>query len=172
MNGPYKQLKSQKDIQIFSRDNGKDGQSVLGIGTIPFNIDKITEILLDEKQRTNFDDMLEKGTIINQYDPMTFQIYITFKRFLILSPRDFVMCGAFVKFDDGTYVFPTYSIDHPDYPEVKNYIRVLLHIGGWVLKPIDDNNTLCYYYNRADMKGTIPDFIIKQGVSKQTLLID
>ena len=75
---------------MYVRDNGKNGQSVLGIGEIPFSMEKILEILLDEKQRTNFDDMLEEGRIIKRLENMTFLVHITFKRFLILSPRDFV----------------------------------------------------------------------------------
>ena len=51
INGPYKQLKSQKKISIYVRDNGKDGQSVLGIGEIPFSIERILEVLVDEKTK-------------------------------------------------------------------------------------------------------------------------
>lgn len=91
MYGPYNRLKAQKDIDIFTRDNGKDGQSVLGVGEIPFGIDEVAEILLDDKQRKNFDEMLDEGTIMNEYDHMTFVIYITFKRIMILSPRDFML---------------------------------------------------------------------------------
>lgn len=91
INGPYKKYKPQKKIGIYVRDNDKgQGQSVLGIGEIPFNIQKVADILLDESQRKNFDDLLQEGTILNQYDPWTFVIYITFKRVLILSPRDFL----------------------------------------------------------------------------------
>ena len=50
-------------------------------------------------------------------------------------------------------MLPVYSIEYPDVPETKKYIRAQLHIGGWLLKSIDENNTLAYYYNRADMKG-------------------
>ena len=151
--GPYKQLKSQKKIDIFTRDNGKEGQSVLGIGEIPFSIEKICEVLLDEKQRKNFDDMMEDGFILKRLENLTFLIYVTFKRFLILSPRDFVLCGCLVKFNDGTIILPSYSVELPEKPEDKKFVRAHLHIGGWILKKIDDNNTLVYYYNRADMKG-------------------
>lgn len=89
INGPFDRLKPSKGIDIFTRDNGKDGQSVLGVGEIPFNIDKIADVLIDETQRKNFDDMLDEGVILNEYDHMTFVIYITFKKVLILSPRDF-----------------------------------------------------------------------------------
>jgi hypothetical protein len=90
IDGPYKQLKSQKKIDIYTRDNGKEGQSVLGVGVIPFSIEKILEVLVDEQQRKNFDEMLEEGIIEKRLEHMTFLIYITFKRILILSPRDFI----------------------------------------------------------------------------------
>lgn len=76
-----------------------------------------------------------------------------------------------VKFADGTVVFPTFSIDREDRPETKKFVRAQLHIGGWVMRPIDDNNTLVYYYNRADMKGSLPAWVMKQGASMQALLI-
>lgn len=42
VNGEYNRLKSQKDIDIFTRDNPGDmGQSVLGVGQIPFSIEKV-----------------------------------------------------------------------------------------------------------------------------------
>ena len=50
-------------------------------------------------------------------------------------------------------------------------MRADLHIGGWILVPTDDNNTMAYYYNRADMKGSIPAFIMKQGASIQALMM-
>lgn len=81
------------------------------------------------------------------------------------------MLGSFVKFKDGTYVFPTASIDREDKPETKKFIRAQLFMGGWVLKPIDENRTMAYLYNRADMKGSIPAFIMKQGASMQAVLI-
>lgn len=171
MDGPYVRLKTQNQIEMFTRDNGKDGQSVLGVGTIPFSIDDVANVLLDDSQRKEFDEMLDQGTILNQYDPMTFVIYITFKRVLILSPRDFLLCGAFVKFKDGTYIFPTISIDRDDRPETKEFIRAKLHIGGWVLQPMGPDKTIAYYYNRADMKGSIPAFIMKQGASMQAQMV-
>lgn len=89
INGTYDRLKPSKGIDIFTRDNGKDGQSVLGVGEIPFNVEKIAEVLADETQRKGFDDMLDEGVILNEFQHMTFVIYITFKKILILSPRDF-----------------------------------------------------------------------------------
>jgi hypothetical protein len=171
MNGPYHQLKSQKKIDIYTRDNGKDGQSVLGIGEIPFSLDDITEILMDETQRKGFDDMFDKGDILNEYDHKTFVIHIMFKRILILSPRDFLCMGCYVPFKNGMRVFPTLSFDREDRPETSKYIRGQLYSGGWVLIPIDEKNTKVFYYNRADMKGTIPAFIMKQGASMQATLI-
>ena len=123
-------------------------------------MDKIIAVLLDEKQRKNFDDMMEDGTILKRLENLTFLIYVTFKRFLILSPRDFVLCGCLVKFNDGTVILPSYSVDLDETPENKKYIRAQLHIGGWILKKIDENNTLAYYYNRADMKGNLNSTIL------------
>jgi len=90
IDGPYNRLKTQKDIQIFTRDNGKNGQSVMGVGNIPASIDTVSEILLDIDQRKEFDDMLDEIEVLSEYrDFMSFEIYITFKRILIVSPRDF-----------------------------------------------------------------------------------
>lgn len=172
INGPYKKQKPAKKIGVFTRDNDKGmGNTVLGIGELPFNIETVAEILLDEKQRKNFDDMLQEGTILKQLEHMTFLFYITFKRVLILSPRDFVCCGSQVKFKNGIQVFPVTSIELDDQPENKKFIRASLFIGGFVLIPKGEDNTLCYYYNRADMKGTIPEFVLKQGATMQALLL-
>ena len=115
--------------------------------------------------------MLDKADLMGEHDHMTFEIYITFKRIMILSPRDFMCAGAMVRFEDGTIVLPTFSYDRDDRPATKAFVRAQLHIGGWVIRPIDQDNTLCYYYNRADMKGSLPAFIMKQGASIQALLI-
>ena len=172
INGPYKELKGKKKVEIFVRDNEPgQGQSVLGIGEIPFNIQDVSDVLLDETQRKKFDDMLDTGTILNEYEHMTFVIYITFKRILILSPRDFMCYGSMVKFKNGMIVFPVKSFDRDDKPVTKKYVRASLFIGGWVLLPKGENNTLCYYYNRADMGGSIPEFVMKQGASMQAILI-
>eukprot|EP00344_Euplotes_crassus_P001101 CAMPEP_0197006980 /NCGR_PEP_ID=MMETSP1380-20130617/38317_1 /TAXON_ID=5936 /ORGANISM="Euplotes crassus, Strain CT5" /LENGTH=921 /DNA_ID=CAMNT_0042426863 /DNA_START=160 /DNA_END=2922 /DNA_ORIENTATION=+ len=156
INGEFVKVKPSKEVGIFTRDNGDQGNSVLGVGEIPYNIDTIAEVLCDEKQRKGFDDLLDEAEIIEELPHMTFLMYVKFKKVLILSARDFVCCGAFIKFKDGTYAFPTFSIEREDRPEDKKLIRAHLFCGGWVLRALDENRTMAYYYNRADMKGTIP----------------
>lgn len=144
----------------------------MGVGNIPASIDTVSEILLDIDQRKEFDDMLDEIEVLSEYrDFMSFEIYITFKRILIVSPRDFCWAGSHIRFKNGVQIFPVTSVEKQEKPVVKNFVRADLHIGGWILVPTDDNNTMAYYYNRADMKGSIPAFIMKQGASIQALMI-
>ena len=90
INGTFDKLKTSKEIAIFTKDHGKEGNSVLGIGEIPFNIDKIAEILSDEKQRKLFDNLFDNAEIIEELPNSTLLVYVKFKKVLILSARDFV----------------------------------------------------------------------------------
>lgn len=126
INGEFTRLSPSKEVAIFTRDNGEEGTSVLGIGTIPFNIDKIADVLIDEQQRAGFDEMLKEAKILEELPLQTFIMWCRFKKVVVVSSRDFVCCGAFIKFKDGTYAFPTFSIEGDYVAEDPKFVRAHL----------------------------------------------
>lgn len=90
INQEFTRAKPSNQVGIYTRDNGSDGNSVLGVGEIPYSIDKIAETLCDETQRKGFDKLLEEAKIIEELPHMTFIMHAKFKKVLILSARDFV----------------------------------------------------------------------------------
>ena len=61
-----------------------------------------------------------------------------------------------------------YSIPRDDLsPVEKNIVRGFITIGGWLLEPIDTDKTKCTYLAEADLKGSIPGFVIKQANKDQ-----
>lgn len=56
------------------------------------------------------------------------------------------------------------------YPKQNKVTRAFCHIGGYVLKKIDDKNTLVIYISDVDLAGSIPGMVKNQLAQKQASL--
>ena len=57
---------------------------------------------------------------------------------MFVSGRDFVILGMIFQDNEGRLIQSGVSVEHPDCPPTKKYVRAQLHIGGWILTPDPD----------------------------------
>lgn len=76
-----------------------------------------------------------------------------------VANRDFVSIKISESNDDVCYIASRVC----SYPceEVKGIVRGTMHIGGYILKKIDDNSTLVIYISDVDIAGSIPGMLKK-----------
>jgi hypothetical protein len=79
-----------------------------------------------------------------------------------------VNVGLFKKEEDVCWI-ASQSITYP-YPKQDKVTRATCHIGGWVLKKIDKDNTYCIYISDVDLEGSIPQALKNQLSEKQAEL--
>ena len=83
-----------------------------------------------------------------------------------VSNRDFVCVSNRNQVGD-TYYIATQSCDFP-YPEKKGVVRAYLHVGGYILKKVNENTTSVTYISDSDVKGNIPGMIKNAQSAKQS----
>jgi len=77
----------------------------------------------------------------------------------------------FIKDNDTGIVYtPTFSIDHPDFPEKKEPVRASILLGGWILIP---TKTGCstVYCAEINPNGNIPKSLIKFSADLQGKIV-
>lgn len=85
-----------------------------------------------------------------------------------VEDRDLVNVAMKEKSDDVCWI-ATQACNFP-YPKQNKVTRATCHIGGWVLKKIDADHTLCIYISDVDLAGSIPQMIQNQLAQKQASL--
>lgn len=99
------------------------------------------------------------------------EVKVNYMRYAGIWPvedRDLVNVGIKVE-EQGVCYIATQKCDFP-FPAVKKVTRATCHIGGWILKEIDAENTLLIYISDVDLAGSIPQMIKNQLAQKQASL--
>lgn len=113
--------------------------------------------------------------------------FMRFKGILIVSGREFMVLVKRHTMKDGSQAILSYSIDDYDDapPETGEFVRAHMEIGGWYLHPLkpealtpdgklDDWKSKTYVANFAinDLKGSLPQFVIKASAFTQLKVLD
>mmetsp|Transcript_10021 Transcript_10021/g.16838 ORF Transcript_10021/g.16838 Transcript_10021/m.16838 type:complete len:212 (-) Transcript_10021:38-673(-) len=96
------------------------------------------------------------------------------KKFVVAS-RDFVINIIYNVERDGTVIICGSSDFYKgSYPEKPNTVRGLSPISGYILEPLegDPSKTQVTIVNELDLKGSIPDFALRQAFKDQGYQIE
>jgi hypothetical protein len=85
-----------------------------------------------------------------------------------VEDRDFVNLTYFLEGEEICWIASS-VYDYP-YPKQEKVTRGICHIGGWILKKVDNESTYCIYISDADLEGSIPHLVKKQQSEKQAEL--
>lgn len=85
-----------------------------------------------------------------------------------VEDRDLVNVSLKEKGADVCYI-ATQACNYP-HPLQKGVTRATCHIGGWILKKIDAENSYAIYISDVDLAGSIPQMIKNQLAQKQASL--
>ncbi|MFH4980788.1 hypothetical protein AB6A40_007497 [Gnathostoma spinigerum] len=94
------------------------------------------------------------------------------REFLTVSGRDYVTVEIYRKTNEKTYVMAGKSIELPDLPEKKPFVRADMRIGGGRLtqKEGDPGTTIIDYLLCLDLKGNLPMDLINKFMGRLILL--
>ena len=132
----WKFLKNIKDACIYTKESERKITMVKGVVDFPFTPDEVVSQVLIVEEWKYYDDQIDDGNIVSSHCHDTFIGYGRLKRIAILSPWDLIFVTQFIKDNDTGIVYtPTFSIDHPDFPEKKEPVWASILLGGWILIP-------------------------------------
>jgi len=85
-----------------------------------------------------------------------------------IASRDFVSLNHIEKTEDGAFRMVNFhdlasESLLPAGTASKDYVRGVLHIGGWWLEPAANNSTKMTLIAEADLKGSVPKMVISVG---------
>lgn len=92
--------------------------------------------------------------------------YLSYKKQMVASARDMIYIKHYKKLDDDTYADASVSVEHPDFPEVKNYVRCEFKAGGNIIKLVsgkEDGKPVSFIRmsSESDFKTNVPLFMAK-----------
>jgi len=63
---------------------------------------------------------------------------------MMVSGRDFVVASYKMVEDSGRIILGASSVEHPDCPPVKKYVRGVVEVGAWIVTPKDKGSYVQY----------------------------
>ena len=115
--------------------------------------------------------MYESGYIVETINESMEIVYQKYKSKGPVSARDFCLLQKRFDYPGGKVVAVATSITHKECPETK-FVRAHLFMGCHFLTPTGPNTTLDVYMVYADIKGSVPKFIINSVQNDQAMLVD
>jgi len=146
--------KTVNDIQIWTkRMESMYHFCIKGVGTIQASPSEIINFVSVPTNIPIYDSMCESGEVIKTLDKQTHICHLKFStRVCILKQaRDFVLARHKYKKQDGTMILVATSIDYPDIPPNKNYLRGQIFCGGFVAVPKGENVSEVSYVSYFDI---------------------
>ena len=135
----------------------------------PYSVDKILGHASDPNYRlTAAPEMIESVDVLIKALPRTNVMRTVNKGGLIVDKRDVVSVLHGFLADDGTGYVVEKSVDVPEGPVTEGYVRAEM-FAGFILEPIDDENTTVTRIARLDPKGQIPD-VVKKKLGKENMI--
>lgn len=128
-----------------------------GDGIIMKSVDDIVKPVLDTEAVKKWGANLQSHQIVEENSEYTIYRSIDVKR-MFVTQRETVIATKVVKLEDGSTLTVQRSVDHPDWPEIKDYVRASVLLFAWHLTPDKEvaNKTHVTSIIFVDPKGWVP----------------
>jgi len=116
----WEKISVEKGVQIFRKPPPPPGLMpiIKGIGIVNASPITVLSLLLDITRKKEYDEMFNKGVVIERIDPQTIILHQMYIGFAFVSPRDFLSTSTWRVFPDGTALICGRSITHDKCPPV------------------------------------------------------
>ena len=130
-------------------------------GTLHAPLDKVRNIIENKKNYPNVFKRIDEVQILT--DEI---IYIALDMPFPFAGRDYVV-QYFEEHTDTSYVYRYYSVEYPNAPSNKRYVRLPRSTGEWILMPIDSSKTEVTYTWNGELLGSFPGSALPRAWIKQ-----
>ena len=129
--------------------------------TISAPIKEVTELLEDKKNYYKIFDRIVHSKAVTK-DIVHIKLDMPFP----FSGRDYVIKYT-KKYENHDIIFTFKASQEIDIPIDKGYVRLINASGGWILHPINENNTEVTYLWNGELLGEFPDWALKRAWLQQ-----
>ena len=130
-------------------------------GILNAPIGEVRKIIEDKKNYPHVFKRIEKAQILT--DEI---VYIALDMPFPFAGRDYVV-QYFEEHTDTSFVYRYYSIDYPNAPSSKRYVRLPRSTGEWRLIPVDSSKTEVIYTWNGELLGNFPGSALPRAWVKQ-----
>eukprot|EP01102_Stenamoeba_stenopodia_P018660 TRINITY_DN6886_c0_g1_i2.p1 TRINITY_DN6886_c0_g1~~TRINITY_DN6886_c0_g1_i2.p1 ORF type:complete len:144 (-),score=26.17 TRINITY_DN6886_c0_g1_i2:213-644(-) len=115
-----------------------------------------------------WDTEVEQMKTIQKFNDNIQLVYSSYNAPYPVWKREFVAIRCHKEEDDGTCISWGASVNHKDFPTPKDYVRGVIVVSGWHLRPVEGqpNKTLCTRVVQLDPKGWIPSTVVNMYKTK------
>lgn len=145
------------DLKSYTRLDVATGLKMArGDGFIMRPVESIVKQVLDTEAVKKWANNLSSHVIVEESDYIVYRS-IDIKR-MFVTQRETVVVTKAIKQEDGSTLVVQRSVEHPDYPEIKDYVRAGVYLFAWLLNPDkeDENKTNVTSMIFVDPKGWVP----------------
>jgi len=165
-------LENESDgIKTFSRfDAGTGLKMTRGEGEIARPLDQIKDVLMNPSEVLKWEGSLIANDIVEKTDEYTIIQSLDQKRAFVTQRETVIIIKSFQR-EDGSTVVIERSLEHPKYPERKEYVRAFVHLWACIMKPKKDDptKTETSFIIFLDPKGWVPKALFNAVVNGQAL---
>jgi len=163
---------SNKDgVDVYTRTDAATGLKMArGEGLVLKPTSAVEDAIRNPVNALKWEDVLHLNETVEECGEYTVTKSLDKKKMLI-TQRETLLLSTTIKGEDGSLLFIGKSLDHPSFPESKDYVRAHIYLWAWHLIPDkeDPNKTKLIYIMFLDPKGKIPTTIYNGFVKEQSL---
>lgn len=160
--GEWEFVREGHGIVVHRREvKGSPLHEFRGRGVVKAPIERVYAVVRDAERRTQWMGNCAASWGIDLRDAEQ-TIYYRTKAPWPLFDRDVILYGkSGIDLDNGVWVVPFASVEHPEGPEVKGVVRMPFLRGHWKLFPQEGGKeTLVEYQVHADPGGSLPNWVV------------
>lgn len=159
--GDWRVTSSSRDVELSSSKCGAfQGKCIL---PPTISLRDLKAFLSDYRTRHLIDDYLEEVQLIDVYKNSESEIinlqYLSYKRTLMVSGREFLITTCVQDIDDNAFVIASTSVEDSRYSQPRNgRVRASLLIGGYMARQMATGVELVMISN-TDLGGKLPEML-------------
>jgi len=158
-------------VDVYTRTDAQTGLKMArGEGTISKPFKDVEEAIRIPEKALKWEDILESNVNVEESGEYTVTRSIDKKK-MFITQRETLLLTKTIKEEDGSHIFIGRSLEHPSFPETKDYVRAFINLWAWKLTTDkeDPNKTKVTYIMFLDPKGKIPTTLYNGFVKEQSL---
>ena len=157
----WQELKNADGIQLFSRSvTGTKLLKVKAIAVIDADINSVKAVIDDVAHYSSWLPYLIEARVLQQTSATEMLLYSHFDAAWPARDRDVVYRVHVIQHEDGSISYQQQSQQSALMPEQDDYVRTTLMQGGYLLTPLDGNQTRVEMLLHADPRGKLPLWIV------------
>jgi hypothetical protein len=159
--GKWEKIKTTKQFEIYKRSvKGYNIDEFRAVGQAKTKIEVLGVILDDIPAYTKWIQYLEESRVVKEYSANSFVIYQKFNFKWPFDDRDcFIKVDVKKNYRKGLFIINLESINHKNYSEKEDIVRIKNLSGKIVLKYKQRALTKGTLQMRLDLEGYIPDWL-------------